>query len=224
MAHDGRGESPWPEPDSVEIERITVPIGALSIVIEGARDFERLLDFYAREHAGDTDLIPYHGVLWPSGLALAKYLDRRFPSLAGVRVVELGCGLGLPSVVAALKGARVLATDYHPDNERFLRRNSELNRVEIEYRALSWRDPPAGLQFDLVLASDVVYERQSPGPLTACAAGFCAPGGRIILSDPGRNHLQVAVSRFEELGFRTQFEVVGDCFVIECSKEAGPPG
>jgi len=205
-------------PGPIETRTIAVQVGGLEVRLEALKDFEGVLDFYAREHPAEVELIPYYGVLWPSGLALAEHIAGRFRSLAGVRAVELGCGLGLPSIVAARLGARVLATDFHPGNERLLRRNAELNGLDIEYLPMRWESPPEGRSFALVLGSDLVYERKSLGALAACAARLCAPGGRIVLSDPGRDNLQEAVSRIEGLGFASSIAVAGDCFIVEMTR------
>jgi len=78
--------------------------------------------------------------------------------------VELGCGLGLPSLVAAARGARVTATDWAHDAIDVLRRNAALNQLELDVERRDWREPwPA--RFDLALAADVLYERRNVEPL-----------------------------------------------------------
>jgi predicted nicotinamide N-methyase len=193
----------------------------MEVIIEAPRDFEVLLDYYAREHPADTDLIPYHGALWPSALALAECIVARFPALVGLRAIELGCGLGLPSILAAKLGARVTANDFHPANEEYLRRNAAMNGVSIEYLPWSWDGPFEAEEFDLVLASDVVYEKKSLAALASLAARLCAPAGRIILTDPGRDNLQDAVEKIEAKGFGSEVSIVRDCFVVEFSRKRG---
>src|SRR4051794_12535349 len=108
-------------------------------------------------------LVPYWSVLWRSGLALANEL--RPDELAGLRVVELGCGLGVPSLAAARAGAEVLATDAEPEALELMARNAELNGVEVETAAFDWSSGAAADAlvrrgpFDVVLAADVLYER-----------------------------------------------------------------
>jgi predicted nicotinamide N-methyase len=107
-------------------------------------------------------IAPYWSVLWRSGVALAHELDEA--PLSGRRVVELGCGLAAPSIVAARAGATVLATDACPEALELVERNARANGVTLETAAVDWHEPAALLRrapFDLVLAADVLYERAS---------------------------------------------------------------
>jgi predicted nicotinamide N-methyase len=107
-------------------------------------------------------------VLWRSGVALAQELDGE--PLAGTRVVELGCGLALPSIAAARAGATVLATDESTEALELAARNAEANGARIETAAVDWRVPDELLRrgrFDVVLAADVLYERPSVAALLA---------------------------------------------------------
>jgi predicted nicotinamide N-methyase len=107
-------------------------------------------------------LAPYWSVLWRSGVALGKELSEL--DLSGRRVVELGCGLGVPSVAAARAGATVLATDMDPDALQLAARNAAENGLELETMVVKWESPDELVgrgPFDLVLGTDVLYERQS---------------------------------------------------------------
>src|SRR4051812_18773535 len=104
-------------------------------------------------------LVPYWSVLWRSGVALGRELAASGGRLDRLRVVELGCGLGVPSLVAARAGAEVLATDAELEALEMVSRNARENGLEVETRRLAW-DAADGLgSFDLVLAADVLYER-----------------------------------------------------------------
>jgi predicted nicotinamide N-methyase len=127
---------------------------------------------------------PYWAVLWRSGVALARELDGM--ALEGKRVVELGCGLGLPSIVAARAGADVLATDVSAEGLALVSRNADENGVSLETAVIDWADPgalPEGAPFDLVLAADVLYEEPSVAPLLSLLPRL-APAA--LLADPGR--------------------------------------
>src|SRR5215210_7366162 len=129
-------------------------------------------------------IAPYWAVLWRSGVALARELDAA--DLAGRRVVELGCGLGVPSVAAARAGASVLATDAEPDALELLERNVRANGVSVETAVFDWSRPAALIErapFDLVLAADVLYERPSVALLLALLPRL---GPELWLADPGR--------------------------------------
>ncbi|MBN1528915.1 MAG: 50S ribosomal protein L11 methyltransferase [Thermoleophilaceae bacterium] len=127
---------------------------------------------------------PYWSVLWRSGVALAREVsDAR---LAGLRVVELGCGLAAPGIAAALGGARVLATDMDDEALELVGRNARLNGVEVETAVVDWSEPDALAArgpFDLVLAADVLYERAAVAQLLALLPRL-AP--EAWLAEPGR--------------------------------------
>src|SRR4051812_23309300 len=105
------------------------------------RDSESLLD----EHAFEEDeFLPYWAELWPSGVALARAIATR--SLKRASVLELGCGLGLPSLAAALAGGRVLATDWSPAAVELPPAHAERNGAALENPGLSWAAPGAALR------------------------------------------------------------------------------
>jgi predicted nicotinamide N-methyase len=160
------------------------------------RDSEALLDEAAFEQ---EEFLPYWADLWPSALALARAVAVR--SLGGRRVVELGCGLGLPSIVAALGGARVLATDWSADAVAMTADNAERNGARVDTLVCSWSEPgpiAARGPFDLVLASDVLYEARDVDLLLAALPRL---GGEAWIADPGRSpaerFLELARERFE---------------------------
>ena len=148
------------------------------------RDAEALLDEEAFEH---EEFLPYWAELWPSALALARAVGAR--SLGGRRVVELGCGLGLPSIAAALQGATVLATDWSPEAVAVAAENAERNGARIDTLVCSWAQPEpiaARGPWDLVLASDVLYEARNGEALLPLLPRLLASRGEIWLADPGR--------------------------------------
>jgi predicted nicotinamide N-methyase len=118
---------------------------------------ESLIDEEAFEH---DEFLPYWAELWPAAVALAETL----PEVAGLRVVELGCGLGVPSLVAAVRGAAVTATDWSVDAIDLLRENAVGNGLRLTAEVRDWRDPWAD-RFDLALAADVLYEQRNVAPV-----------------------------------------------------------
>jgi predicted nicotinamide N-methyase len=129
-------------------------------------------------------LMPYWSVLWRSGVALARQLAAT--RLAGLRVVELGCGLGVPSLVAARGGAAVLATDACAEALDLVERNARENGLDVATACVNWNEPDelvARGPFELVLAADVLYERQSVAPLLALLPRLSR---EAWLADPGR--------------------------------------
>jgi predicted nicotinamide N-methyase len=161
-----------------------VGIAGRDLALLRPRDAEALLDEEAFER---EEFLPYWAELWPSSLALARAIGTR--ALHGARTLELGCGLGLPSLAAALAGGRVLATDWSPDAVAMTARNARRNEVTLDTLACSWAAPEPLLErgpWDLVLASDVLYEARNGEALLALLPRLLAPRGEIWLADPGR--------------------------------------
>jgi predicted nicotinamide N-methyase len=134
-------------------------------------------------------IAPYWSVLWRSGIVLARELDG--VPLGGRRVVELGCGLAVPSITAARAGAIVLATDTCSEALTLVRRNAQANAVALETATVDWAQPGELVRrapFDLVLAADVLYERASVAALLSLLPGL-AP--EAWLADPGRPAAEV---------------------------------
>ena len=116
----------------------------------------------SEEEFARDEFLPYWAELWPASLALAEAL----PDVRGLRVVELGCGLGVPSLVAASRGAEVTAVDWAEDAVELLRENASRNGLTVRAERRDWREP-WGERFDLALAADVLYEHRNVEPVLA---------------------------------------------------------
>ena len=141
----------------------------------------------------DDEFLPYWAELWPSGVALARAVAAR--DVRGTRVLELGCGLGLPSLVAARRGAEVLATDWAADAIELLRRNAERNGVALRAERVRWDEPEpllAGAQWDLVLGADLLYEARNAEVLAALLPRL---GSETLLAEPGRPYARSFLER-----------------------------
>jgi predicted nicotinamide N-methyase len=117
-------------------------------------------------------------------VALARRIAAR--ALRGARTLELGCGLALPSMAAVLAGGRVLATDWSPEAVEIAAANAERNGADLETLVCSWTEPEpllARAPWDLVLASDVLYERRNGDALLPLLPRL---GREVWLADPGR--------------------------------------
>ena len=134
---------------------------------------------------------------------MARALDGR--ALRGAPVVELGCGLGLPSVVAALHGGRVLATDWSSAALELLADNARRNQASLETLLADWTQPEELLArgpFALVLAADVLYERRNVPVLLDLLPELLTPGGEIWLADPGRATADAFLELVDAEGWR----------------------
>ncbi|HEY1786349.1 MAG TPA: methyltransferase domain-containing protein [Pirellulales bacterium] len=144
--------------------------------------------------------LPYWGTLWPS----ARFLASRIADAQGRgrRLLELGCGVGLVSLSASLAGFEVLATDYYDDALEFVAANARHNGLTgIATRVVDWRQYPADLVgFDLIVASDVLYERPNASLVAAALAHSLAPGGVALVTDPGRQVARPFVAECRQRG------------------------
>ncbi len=166
-------------PEELVSQSIELPSGELRLL--QPQNSAELPDAGAVEWA---PIAPYWSVLWRSGVALACELDG--VALRGLRIVELGCGLAVPSIAAARAGASVLATDACAEALTLAARNGRANEVRIETATVDWAEPDELVRrapFDLVLAADVLYERASIAPLLSLLPRL-AP--QVWLADPGR--------------------------------------
>jgi ETFB lysine methyltransferase len=165
----------------------------------GGRDVDLLSPANADDLISEDDYVlderlPYWADLWPSAQILAR--EVRTMRLAGQRVLELGCGLGIVAVAAVLAGAEVTATDYYEDALLFARLNvAEATGRTIATRMVNWTEMPADLgKFDVVLASDVLYEHRYAALVADAIAATLVRGGEAIVADPGR----IALDEFLE--------------------------
>jgi len=146
--------------------------------------------------------MPYWAELWPSGVALARVVAEQ--DLAGARVLELGAGLGLPSLAAAVRGAQVLATDWAEEAVALLRENAAANGIALRAERVRWDDPGpllADAPWDVVLGADLLYEDRNATLLLELLPRL---GGDILLADPGRPAAAAFLARWnvEELADR----------------------
>jgi predicted nicotinamide N-methyase len=153
----------------------TVRVGDVELSLLRPRNPESLLD---EEAFSRDEFMPYWAELWPAGLALAQALPER---LDGVRAVELGCGLGVPSLVAAAHGASITAVDWAAEAVALLHTNAAANGLAVDARVADWR-AFAG-EYDLVLAADVLYEPRNVEALLVLLPRL-AP--EVLLAEPGR--------------------------------------
>ena len=136
---------------------------------------------------GETGRLPYGVALWPAAIALAHDVASRPEEFREKRVLELGAGTGLPGIVAASLGGRVVQTDRQEMAMSVCRRNGERNGVGgIEHRLADWTSWDDAERYDWILGSDVIYGETMHPHLRRIFESGLAPGGRVLLSDPFR--------------------------------------
>lgn len=130
--------------------------------------------------------LPYWAELWPSARVLAERVSRERGT--GRTLIDLGCGAGLVATCASRAGFDVVASDYYEDATRFARVNSWRNgAAPPRSLVLDWRALPGEPdRFDVVVASDVLYERGYGGLVARAIAALLAAGGQAVIADPGR--------------------------------------
>ncbi|HMN44539.1 MAG TPA: hypothetical protein PKE27_08205 [Povalibacter sp.] len=156
----------------------------------------------AAERAGISSATwPIFGMIWPVGLALAEELSR-FP-VDGLRILEMGCGMAISSLVLQRRGADVTASDNHPLAEEFLRHNTGLNGLPpVAYRHAPWGEPNESLgRFDLLIASDVLYEPDHAVLLAGFIERHAQPQCTVLIADPGRGYRGQLGKRLEAQGY-----------------------
>jgi len=154
---------------------------------------------------------PLFGLLWPSSQALANWVEHR-ASVPRERILEVGCGLALASLVMHRRGEDVTASDCHPLTSRFLSDNTSLNDMApLPYRHGNWADaddapvredrPVVEGRFDLIMGSDVLYERDESGHLSRFIDRHAHAKAEVLIVDPNRGNRSGFNRRMATAGF-----------------------
>ena len=152
--------------------------------------------------ACERDRLPYGVMLWPASIALAHDMIARADQLQGKRVLELGAGTGMPGIVAASLGARVLQVDWSEAALHVCALNKDRNRVTgVEARSADWETFHSDEPFDLILGSDVLYVTTMHDRLRAICDAYLAPGGVVLFSDPFRSQSLPMLETMEASGW-----------------------
>lgn len=158
-------------------------------------------DGEARRLGISPETWPLFGLIWASGTALAELMATQ--DITGKRVLEVGCGIGLASLVLNHRLADITATDIHPEAAAFMLENTRINQNRpIPFIRSGWSDAITELgQFDLLIGSDLLYERSHVIPLAAFIDQHALPDCEVILIDPGRGHHANFSKRMVKLGY-----------------------
>lgn len=144
---------------------------------------------------------PIFGVVWPSGLVLAHHMLTL--ETQGKRILEIGCGIALSSLLLNEQQADITATDYHPEVESFLHRNTQLNNKKgIPFERVDWADDTSKLGlFDLIIGSDLLYEDEHIALLAEFIQNHANPTCEVVIVDPGRGRKNKLSLKMQAYGF-----------------------
>lgn len=195
----------------IKVQTLTID-GAADLQIRSLLDHQQFADpAGAAEALGISSAQwPLFGQVWPSGLHLAAAMAVR-PLAEGERILEIGCGLALASLVCHRRGAEVTASDIHPLAGAFLLENLRLNELApMRYCHGDWSEdavpatrgaPRVQGRFDLIIGSDVLYERDDGGALAAFIEKHALPRCELLIVDPNRGNRAAFARRMAALGF-----------------------
>ncbi|MCX7033137.1 MAG: methyltransferase [Arenimonas sp.] len=183
---------------------LTLRFGGSDYRIRALSDRQQFADPHgAAERAGISSANwCLFGQVWPSGRVLAQAMSSF--DVAGKHILELGCGLGLSSLVLNRRKADITASDHHPLAEEFLTYNAALNGLPVPaYLDIAWTLPQPDLgKFDLIIASDVLYERGHAEQLSRLLALHAKPEAEVLITDPGRGNSGAFTTAMKLQGYR----------------------
>jgi predicted nicotinamide N-methyase len=178
-------------PESLRFRYQTLEFINADIHVRTLRDTQQYFDTdgMAEKLGISSASWPLFGVIWDSSKILAHLMSNF--DIEGKRILEVGCGIGLASLVLNHRSADITATDYHPEAERFMDENVRINNDQhIPFIRTGWGDSDDALgEFDLIIGSDLLYERDHIDLLAGFINRHTSQACEVIIVDPGRgNH------------------------------------
>jgi predicted nicotinamide N-methyase len=186
-----------------QVRHQTVTIGGLDYAIRSLLDNQQYAD--PQGAAEDTGMgasgWPLFGQIWPSAQVLALAMHSQ--AIAGKRILEIGAGMALASLVLHRRGGNITVTDWHPLTEAFLKENLGANGLgPLPFHSGNWTTDNSSLGlFDLIIGSDVLYERQQPAQLARFIHRHAAAHAEVLIVDPDRGNRQAFCREMAGLGY-----------------------
>ncbi len=167
-------------------------------------NLDALVDQVSDEQFNEDERLPYWAELWPSAIGLSRFLVKNVNLIEQKTILELGSGLGLTSLtIATLNSKSFLATDYEQDALNMIKENFLLNGLALpEFKLLDWRNPDLKTSYDVIIASDILYEDRFFNPLLQLFNRFLTKGGNIIIAEPNRPIARHFFVKLLKSGFR----------------------
>lgn len=195
--------TPFPQPEGYLVKLETIHGQGADLQLRSLLDRQQFYDPLgdAEREGISSSAWPIFGLLWPSGRVLAHaMLTYEF---GGKRILELGCGLALASLVVHRRGGDITASDCHPLAAGFLLENLALNQLPaMKYQTGNWsRANPLLKRFDLIIGSDVLYDRGQPEVLSQFIALHAQPDAEVLIVDPDRGNRVSFNRKMDALGY-----------------------
>ena len=165
----------------IKTKLVTVKLHDHRLDLEVVEDIESLVtDPY------DEDKVPSWADIWPAAYGLA-YFIYRCPDFNGASLLELGAGIGLPGMAAALKGASVTLSDLNPMALDFCARNARRNGLQnVEVLLGDWRSFASDRKFEWIIGSDMLYDPKLNRHVARVVEEYLAEGVKVMFAHPGR--------------------------------------
>lgn len=194
--------------DVFPAQQTTLQIDGHTVHVWRAAELERFIDTHALLHDEAPAEPPYWMHLWPGALAVARLLAKADIVRPGARVLELGCGLGLPALIAAQRGATVVASDRQRAALEFVRRSAAANRCSVALAQMDWSAPALRARFDVCLGADIAYDASAEAALAAALDRLVAPAGVVWLADSVNTARETLAARLTAVGFSVAVQAV----------------
>ena len=182
-----------------ETEPVELTVGSRQLTLLRVKDLERWVDREALLR-DETEEPPYWAHLWTGSLTLARYIEERV-ECRDLHILDLGCGLGLTGIVAALKGGQVTFADKEPEALAFATVNAQINNCPLfEARVLDFTKDALAQQFSLILGAEILYDRPAFPALVAFLTRYLSPNGHALLADAKRTNTDDFYRQLDQAG------------------------
>ena len=181
-----------------------IEIAGHRFILERVNNLDELVDQITDDLFNEDERLPYWAELWPSAQALTEYILQSPDTFKKKDILELGCGMGLTTMALAMVNPKtLLATDYEESALQSTKKNFVLNNItkHPEFQLLDWRDARLDRKYEVIVASDVVYEERFFQPLIDVFVNFLADKGRVILAEPNRKIARTFFGKLALAGF-----------------------
>lgn len=186
----------------------TIELGDTDYHLRTLRDIQQCPDdlIELNDQGVSSATWPLFGVLWQSEKLLSELMVTQH--IEHLRILEVGCGTALASIVLQHRGADITATDFNPDAQAYLTTNTELNNLApIPCICANWNETDIDLgRFDLIIGSDLLYDHHNVKPLVAFLDNHANPDCSIVMVDPRQGLTGSFIRQVEHLGFSVLVE------------------